>query len=81
MSTIIKVYGTVAKWDNDKFCWVSREKEIENMLNRSYENANVIPGADPFPAGTAVDIAKKDFKELKVLSMDKEPDYDPKAIY
>lgn len=81
MATIIYAGGAKAMWNNDKGVWLSNNKAFSHDLNQ-YQKENEPPaGANPFPAGVAVELAKRHIKGLKVIEIDKEPKYDPKAIY
>ena len=81
MATKVSAGGAIAIWDDEKIEWNSQAKAFADSLN-SYHEENAPPtGADPFPAGTAVQLAKEQMKDLKVLEEDKPPKYDEKAVY
>ena len=81
MGTKIEYKGKTAYWSDEDECWVSKDRGLEDALN-AHHNDNVMPsGANPFPAGVALDLAKELFSDLKVLSESKPPKFDPKVIY
>lgn len=81
MATIIYAGGAKAQWNNDNNKWESKNNIFADDLNMYHEKFAPPNGANPFPAGVAVELAKRHIKGLKVIEIDKEPKYDPKAIY
>ena len=79
MTTKVSAGGATATYNNQDDKWNSDNKAFEEALNSCLEKDS--PEYKPFPAGIAVDIAKENISDLKVLEMDKAPKYDPKAVY
>ena len=86
MKTRIKVDSLIAVWSNLNRKWKAKNRVFENDLNFYYkEHIPDTVGNDPFPAGTAVKLVKKQFKEmgydLKVISMEKAPKFEEDVLY
>jgi len=81
MTTKINVDGAIAVWNDDEDRWMSHTKDFEMLLNIYHEEHAPTGPSNPFPAGVAVEIAKRQFSDLKVIEIDKEPGYNPKAVY
>lgn len=81
MATEIKAGGAIAWWDDDNGRWKSSNKLFESMLNREYQDKAPPPGANPFPAGVAVQLAQELLPDVQVLQMDEEPTYDVDVKY
>ncbi len=87
MATIVDLEGIKVTYNPRKDAWsCKQDKGTEILLNTYYEMyKDKKPLYDPFPAGTALSVLKKQTKamgiDVKVLKQDKQPKYDPKAIY
>ncbi|OQC18443.1 MAG: hypothetical protein BWX72_00023 [Firmicutes bacterium ADurb.Bin080] len=81
MATIVSVNASKALWNDNKEEWQSENKILAYKLNVYYKKHSPPAGANPFPAGVAVELAKRHIEGLKIIEMDDAPEYDPKAIY
>lgn len=81
MATIVKSKDAKATWNEEENCWKSDVLAFENTLNDYLEENKPPDGANPWPAGVAVELAKKQIKDLEVVKMDKQPEYDNDAVY
>lgn len=79
--TKISSFGSIAVWNNDKGEWDSSSRVFTQILNSYHEEHAPPEGADPFPPGTAVDLAKKHISGLKVIEMDKAPKMEKGVVY
>jgi hypothetical protein len=79
--TKVSAGGAEAVYNEEEDCWESPNQAFEDDLN-AYHDENKPPvGANPFPAGVAVELAKKAIEGLKVVSIDTPPKYDEEAVY
>ena len=81
MSTIVRLDTMIAEWNDEKLQWESQDEEFINMLNYEYETKAPWPPTDPFPSGTAVELAQKLFSEIVVVKSDKIPKFDENVVY
>ena len=81
MPTRIEVYGIEAEWKDEEGLWTSSHEELTFILNMNQEQNQPPAGANPWPAGVAVEIAKDLFPDLKVLEQEDKPEFDEEVTY
>jgi hypothetical protein len=80
MGAKVKLGDITAIWD-DELGWKSENEVFQHVLNLNHKQ-NVMPdGANPWRAGVAVELALQLFPELKVVSIEKAPEFDEDVIY
>lgn len=82
MATIVNIDGIKAKFDSENKKWICGNKNIELLINHNYQNKTEFL-YDPYPAGIAIDILKKQFpnEKIQILQMEKQPVYKKGVIY